>query len=215
MATMQAERATDRVGDQRIRIAMLDDQPMFMDGVGMALDGADDMTVILRATTVDHLMHALGGANADIVIIEPWGHAGDGLDGVAAISAHHPSVSIVALSHRADAAHVKQVVANGAHGYVSKGTRPDDLPSIIRHIATGATVLPGTAGRNTPGSNLTSREVEVLALAAQGLSNAEIGLSLYVTEQTVKFHLGNVYRKLGVGNRTEAAHTATRQGIIG
>ena len=54
----------------------------------------------------------------------------------------------------------------------------------------------------------------MLALAAEGLSNSEIGRNLFVTEQTVKFHLGNIYRKLGVGNRTEAAHIATRRGLI-
>ena len=75
-------------------------------------------------------------------------------------------------------------------------------------------MLPSTASRGPGGSDLTPREIEVLALAAEGLSNSEIGRNLFVTEQTVKFHLGNIYRKLGVGNRTEAAHIATRRGLI-
>ncbi len=201
-------------GTQAIRVAMLDDQPLFIDGVEMAIEHSGDMTMVLRSGSVDHLLHALSRVDADILLMEPWVRSGDGLDGVAAVKAHHPSVAIIALSHWSDAAHVKQVVANGAHGYVSKSTRAADLPSIIRHIATGATVLPSTASRGPGGSDLTPREIEVLALAAEGLSNSEIGRNLFVTEQTVKFHLGNIYRKLGVGNRTEAAHIATRRGLI-
>jgi DNA-binding NarL/FixJ family response regulator len=98
-------------GTQAIRVAMLDDQPLFIDGVEMAIEHSGDMTMVLRSGSVDHLLHALSRVDADILLMEPWVRSGDGLDGVAAVKAHHPSVAIIALSHWSDAAHVKQVVA--------------------------------------------------------------------------------------------------------
>lgn len=196
-----------------IKVAVLDDQPLFADGIELALASSTDVDLVLRASTVDYLMAALEQAGADVLLMEPWAPGGDALDGLAAVSSQFPGVAIIALSHWADEAHVKQVVAQGAQGYVSKATRAADLPSIIRHVAAGATMLP-TAGAHRPGADLTPREVEVLQLAARGMSNAHVARQLFVTEQTIKFHLANVYRKLGAGNRTEAAHMATRQGLI-
>ncbi|MDA3005084.1 MAG: response regulator transcription factor, partial [Actinomycetota bacterium] len=72
----------------------------------------------------------------------------------------------------------------------------------------------GSAARGSAG-DLTAREREVLALASRGMSNVQIADSLFVTEQTVKFHLSNIYRKLGVHNRTEASHRASRHGMLG
>lgn len=196
-----------------IKVAVLDDQPLFVDGVAMALEKSDDMNLVLRAGTNAYLMSTLGQVDADVLLMEPWAPSGDGLDGLAWASREFPGMAIIAVSYWSDDSHVRQVVAQGAHAYVSKATRATDLPSIIRHVATGATMLPAPTEHH-PGADLTPREVDVLALAARGMSNAEVGRQLFVTEQTVKFHLGNVYRKLGAGNRTEAAHVATRRGLI-
>jgi DNA-binding CsgD family transcriptional regulator len=108
----------------------------------------------------------------------------------------------------------QQIVALGARAYLSKATSAADLPAIIRHVAAGATMLP-PAARRRPGADLTVREVEVLGLAAQGISNAELGRLLFVSERTIKFHLRNVFLKLGATNRTEAAHVALMRGLIG
>lgn len=195
------------------RIAVLDDQPLFVDGVAMALDGSGDLVLVLRATTTEHLMASLQRTHADVLVVEPWGRSDDGLDGVAAVRDGHPGMAIVALSHETGEAQVKQLVALGAQAYVSKSTRSADLPPIIRHVAAGATMLPPAAHRH-PGADLTPREAEVLALAARGMSNAALGRQLFVTERTVKFHLHNAFRKLGARNRTEAAHTALGLGLI-
>lgn len=225
MATMLVKGQADRLGAARfdgrggtegqpLRVGIYDDHPLFVDGVAHALDASGGFDVVVRATSADQLMHALDRTPVDVILIEPWGHAGDGLESITTISARHPSMAIVALSGISDAAHVKQVLANGAHGYVAKDTRGADLPSLIRHVAAGSMVLPSGSGNRAVGPDLTAREAEVLAHAARGNSNAEIGQALFVTEQTVKFHLGNIYRKMGVGNRTEAAHQAMRHGLI-
>ena len=197
-----------------LRVAIYDDQPLFVDGVAQALEDCPGFTVVVRATTSGQLLHALDRTPADVILIEPWGASGDGLDSITTISARHPAMAIVALSGASDGPHVKQALANGAHGYVAKDTRAADLPSLIRHVAAGSMVLPSARDNRAAGPDLTAREAEVLSHAARGRSNAEIGAALYVTEQTVKFHLGNIYRKMGVGNRTEAAHQALRHGLI-
>jgi DNA-binding NarL/FixJ family response regulator len=202
-----------RVG-QVTTVAVLDDQPLFVDGVAMALDASPDITLVLQSTAVDHLLASLERIDADVLIMEPWGPLGDGLAGMAAVRDRHPAVAVVALSHRSGTPQVQQIVALGARAYLSKATSAADLPSIIRHVAAGATMLP-PAARRRPGADLTVREVEVLGLAAQGISNAELGRLLFVSERTIKFHLRNVFLKLGATNRTEAAHVALMRGLIG
>jgi DNA-binding NarL/FixJ family response regulator len=94
--------------------------------------------------------------------------------------------------------------------------RTADLAAMVRHIMEGGTVRPSTSSAAAlPQTDLTAREQEVLCLAARGHSNAAIADELFVTAQTVKFHLSNAYRKLGVHNRTEAAHRAARMGVCG
>jgi hypothetical protein len=198
----------------RVRVAIADEQPLLMDGVARALDGSAGMRVVLQATSGAELLRQLDEVAVDVVLIEPWMRDGEGLDAISGVVTRFPGLPIIALSGVADPGHVQQAVALGVHAYVGKGTRANDLPSIVRHVIAGAMVLPATSAQSRSVLDLTPREIEVLGLAAEGLSNNEIGSRLYVTEQTVKFHLGNIYRKMGVANRTEAAHHALRRGLI-
>jgi len=198
----------------RTRIAIADEQPLLMDGVSRALDGSSGMRVVLQATSGPELLRLLDEVMVDVVLIEPWMRDGNGLDTIASLRARFPAMPIIALSGVSDPGHVQQAMALGVTSYVGKGTRADDLPSIVRHVIAGALVLPAASMEDRSSVDLTQRELEVLRLAAEGLSNSEIGARLYVTEQTVKFHLGNIYRKMGVANRTEAAHQALRRGFI-
>ena len=108
---------------------------------------------------------------------------------------------------------------------MAKTINPLDLPSTIRQVVEGTVFTPrgrgGEGGDRRPRAapaghpgGLTDRELSILRLVAEGLSNLDIASKLYVTEQTVKFHLSNIYRKLGVGNRTEATRYAYRNGLI-
>ena len=198
----------------RVRVAIADEQPLLMDGVAHAIDAAAGMRVIVRATSGDDLLDRLVDHPVDVVLLEPGMHTGDGLDAIGAVRGLYPETSVIALSSVSDPGHVQQAVAAGANAYVGKSTSAGDLPSIVRHVMAGALVLPGGASETHSVLDLTPRELEVLRLAAEGMTNCEIGTQLYVTEQTVKFHLGNIYRKLGVANRTEAAHQALRRGLI-
>ena len=128
------------------------------------------------------------------------------------------------LSMFDDPEHIEKALGYGAAGYVVKSINPLDLPSTIRGVFEGTVYHPrGNPGsarrrrtrhrRRRPGG-LTNRELAILKLVAEGLSNLDIASKLFVTEQTVKFHLSNIYRKLSVGNRTEATRYAYKNGLI-
>ena len=117
--------------------------------------------------------------------------------------------------------HVNQALADGACGYIVKSIEPGELASAIRHTVDGTVFTSAGApsslrstSQDSPQRLITERELEILQYVAEGLSNSQIGKQLWVTEQTVKFHLSNIYRKLGVSNRTEASRYALRHGLV-
>jgi DNA-binding NarL/FixJ family response regulator len=130
-------------------------------------------------------------------------------------------VKVVAVSESPDRRAAAEALGAGASAYVVRTAHPADFMSAIRQVFEPSLYLaaPQTFGA-LPAADpddvqrLTKRELEILQHAAEGQSNAEIARILWVTEQTVKFHLSNVYRKLGVGNRTEASRWAQRNGLL-
>ena len=131
------------------------------------------------------------------------------------------------LSRHHDPAHIDAALAAGAAAYIVKTAHPDDVASAVRQAFDHSVYLPGgplavgeplapeaqPARAARPGG-LTRRELEILRLVAEGHSNSQLARMLWVTEQTVKFHLSNVYRKLGVANRTEASRWAQVNGLL-
>ena len=132
---------------------------------------------------------------------------------------------MIVLTTSMEPAWLDAIFDAGAAGAISKATHPAALATLVRETIEGHVVhvykSTGAARASRPAavaaeqSPLTSRELEVLQLVAAGSTNGEIAQKLWVTEQTVKFHLSNVYRKLEVGNRTEASHYAHVNGLLG
>jgi len=125
------------------------------------------------------------------------------------------------LSDRADAREIDDALAAGASTFVVKTAHPDDLGAAVRqtfehsvYLAGGRAVAQPRPRDIEPAADLTRRELEILRLVAEGHSNAGLAKMLWVTEQTVKFHLSNIYRKLDVANRTEASRWAQLHGIL-
>jgi two-component system, NarL family, response regulator DevR len=205
------------MGSPPLRVAIADEYPIFRAGLEAALEADAGMTVVVNAGNGTDLLEALESSGADVVLIEPWMRAGDGLPAVKDILEKHPGTVVIALSRVWDGQRVTHLRELGVHGYLDKRTEPRDLPSVVRHVMGGGMVAPVASGGSGRGMReaLSARELEVLALVADGLSNREIGDRLFVTEQTAKFHLANIFRKLGVKNRTEAARTAMHKGLIG
>jgi DNA-binding NarL/FixJ family response regulator len=147
----------------------------------------------------------------------------DGLTLLRAAGELVPGLRTIVLSMYDDADHVDAAFAAGAHAYVLKTAQPDDLNAAVRQVFEHSIYLPGSRAAAAPAvpgprlddsPGLTRRETEILQLVAEGHSNAQLARMLWVTEQTVKFHLSNVYRKLGVSNRTEASRWAQLQGLL-
>jgi two-component system, NarL family, response regulator DevR len=146
----------------------------------------------------------------------------DGLECVRQAREHVPHLRTVVLSMHSDKEHVDAALEAGAFAYVIKSAHPDDLAAAVRQafehsLFLASSTQPARAWSDHARGDvpdLTRREREILQLMAQGHSNAQLAKMLWVTEQTVKFHLSNIYRKLNVSNRTEAAHWAQVRGLL-
>src|SRR5215207_14896 len=144
----------------------------------------------------------------------------DGLQALDRIRARDKSVKVVILSASDSPSEIQAALARGANGFILKTVNPIDLPSALRQVHEG-TVFHGGVGVGGPATSaadeagLTDREVTLIRALARGLSNKQIGKELWITEQTVKFHLSNIYRKLDVSNRTGAVRWAHEHGISG
>jgi NarL family two-component system response regulator LiaR len=148
---------------------------------------------------------------------------GDGLATIKVLRTSRPDLKIIMLSVFDDPVTIATALGYGAAAYVIKSINPLDLPSTVRAVFEGTVYQPGgSAGSSgttdrvphaTP-DGLTIRELAILKLVAEGLPNLEIASKLFVTEQTVKFHLTNIYRKLGVRNRTEATRYAYTHRLV-
>jgi DNA-binding NarL/FixJ family response regulator len=175
-----------------------------------------------------HVRDAIGEANPDLVIVDGITGEHPGVERLAEIRAQAPGALIVLLSAPLDEGSLRVALDAGAMVCISSSLRPPELPRVPdgapvpvltarMPAGPGRADEPAAAHAGGDGSSerapLTARELEILRAVAEGHTNARIGRQLWVTEQTVKFHLSNIYRKLGVSNRTEASRYALMHGL--
>jgi DNA-binding NarL/FixJ family response regulator len=142
----------------------------------------------------------------------------DGLGCLARVRERYPNVKVIVCSMGSDPEQIEAAFKRGACGYIVKSVDTRDLAAAIRQAVHGtayhASGLPAITGETiAKQAGLTDREVEMMKAVAGGLSNKAIAQRFWITEQTVKFHLTNIYRKIGVSNRTEAAAWALSKGL--
>jgi DNA-binding NarL/FixJ family response regulator len=154
----------------------------------------------------------------DVVLLEDMRSADLTLERIAELRRAMPEVKILLVTLCMDAGWLADASGAGVDAAIAKVARPGGVGTLVREVVRGNVFHAFAAGVTraaTPiAHDLTSRELEILRLAASGTSNRRIAERLWVTEQTVKFHLSNVYRKLNVSNRTEASHLAHRDGLL-
>ena len=206
------------------RTAVLVDQhPLWLDAVTMVVEDLG-LTIVGTATSGREGLALVTEQRPDVVVTGIQMPAGD-IDGIELVRAGKeavPTLRAIVLSVYDDTKHIDAALAAGAVAYVIKTAHPDDLRSAIRQAFAHSVYLPGsrTAAVQTAHAptedlpDLTRRELEILQLVAEGHSNTQLAKMLWVTEQTVKFHLSNVYRKLDVANRTEASRWAQLHGLL-
>ena len=202
-----------------MRVLLADDHRLMLAGVRRALDSAEDIEVVGEADSGTKVLPMIARTEPDVVLLDLRMPQLDGLTCLDLIRKRFPDVKVVVLSVFSDSDHIKEALKRGAAGYIVKSVSPVDLAAAVRQAldenldhALGLVEQQGEGIAKADG--LTKREIEILRAVAQGLSNQEIGEKLWVTEQTVKFHLTNIYRKLGVENRTEAARYAYENRLV-
>jgi DNA-binding NarL/FixJ family response regulator len=167
--------------------------------------------------------------NPDLVLLDLQMPVLDGLSCLALLREKHPNVTVVVFSGSEHREQIELALGTGAAAYIAKSINPLDIPAMLRQALAGNVyystprVDPGALRqlkreneheRARDETGLTERELEILTAVAQGRSNREVGKKLFLSDQTVKFHLHNIYGKLGVANRTEAAGVAHQLGLI-
>jgi DNA-binding NarL/FixJ family response regulator len=202
-----------------MRVLIADDHRLIAEGIRKALEDTGDFEVVGEANTGSQVLPLVRRTNPDLVILDLRMPGVDGLTCLEQIREQHADVKVVVLSMSTDPSVIQAALKRGASAYVVKSVNPMDLPSVLRQAVEG-TVF-SAVGLEESGESesardlgLTSREVTIIQALSRGLSNQAIGKELWVAEQTVKFHLTNIYRKLGVANRTEAVRLAYQHGLI-
>jgi two-component system NarL family response regulator len=200
-----------------VRVLLADDHRLILDGVRRALEEDGGFTIVGEAHTGAAVLPLVEEHRPDVVVLDVRMPDMDGLQCLAEVKRRHPQIKVVMLSASTNQELIETALRQGASAYVLKSVDPADLPSTIRQATSGtvfSTVgIPAEGGPRTRPSGLTEREVAILAELAQGSSNDEIARTLWITPQTVKFHLTNAYRKLGVKNRAEATRVAIELGL--
>ncbi len=207
-----------------LRVLIADDHAVVRAGLRALLEGEPDLDVIAEAGSGEEAVALVARMLPDVALMDlRFGSPAGGIDGIEAIrrlAAEAPGVAVVMLTSYAGRADVVRALEAGARGYVLKAGPPEELFRAVRGAAAGALGLaPEIVGELvgqvvSPEHELSGREIEVVRLMAQGLSNRAIAGALFLSEATVKTHLVRVYRKLKVDNRAAAVSAAVRRGVL-
>jgi len=203
-----------------MRILIADDHPLMRVGVRHALEMVEGFEVVGEARSGSEVLPLIGRTSPDLVLLDLRMPGLDGFGCLDRIGARYSEVKVIVLSASSDLERVQAAFEQGACGYVVKSIDLRELPSAIRQALDGAASY-HAAGLPAPNeesaakaAGLTERELTILKGVARGLGNQAIAPELWITHQTVKFHLTNIYRKLTVANRTEAARWAYAHGLL-
>lgn len=197
-----------------IRVMLVDDHRLVRAGLSSLLATAPDVEVVAEVADGSQAVTEVAGAAPDVVLMDLSMPVMDGVTATRRILADLPDTRIVVLSSFSDRPRVRDAIAAGAVGYVLKDCTTAELLNAVRAAAEGNTpldprvagaLLPATGADADPAEQLSDRERQVLGLASQGMANKQIARSLGIAERTVKVHLGNVFKRIGVADRTSAA----------
>jgi len=202
-----------------IKVLVVDDHQLVRAGLIALLDTASDLEVAGEAADGEEALELARELRPDVVLMDLSMPVLDGVDATRRLLAEQPGTCVVVLTSFTETERVTEALAAGAIGYLLKDSDPHDLIAAVRAAAHGhapldprvtRALLPGASASTptpTPAAAdlLSSRESEVLALVAKGLANKQVARALGISEHTVKVHLNNVFRRIGVNDRTSAA----------
>ena len=188
-----------------------------LDGIRRALEADGGFEIVGETLDGSEVLAIVARTRPDLVVLDVRMPQMDGLACLDEINRRYPEIKVVMLSASTSPELIAAALRRGASAYLAKSVDPVDLPSTLRQAIEGnvwSTSDQGAGGASAKTLGLTERETAILQALARGLSNAEIAKELWVTQQTVKFHLTNIYRKLSVKNRTQATRIAYQHGLV-
>jgi len=204
-----------------IRLLLADDHPVVRAGLRAVLDSEPDFEITAEAATAERAVELAAAGEVDVVLMDlQFGAGMHGSEATAAIAARPGAPRVLVLTTYDTDADILAAVEAGAAGYLLKDAPPEELAAAVRTAASGQSALaPAIAHRlmdrmRAPAEALSRRELEVLQLVRDGLSNQQISKELFLSQATVKSHLVHIYAKLGVDSRTAAVATATTRGLM-
>lgn len=212
-----------------IRVGIVDDHPIVRQGLRALLDREPDLRVVGEAASAEAATAMVAQARPDVVLLDLKLSAGNDCEGLglcAALTGRFPDSRVLVLTALADEWLILEAIRQGAKGYLGKDADLGELVRAVRAVhrdtdafdsRSAGAVVRWAQGRRDGGAlaqQITPREREVLGLLARGMSNGAIAKRLYISGTTVKFHVGNVMRKLGATRRAEAVYQASKIGLI-
>ena len=209
-----------------VRIVLVDDHAILRQGLRSVLERESDLEIVGEASSLAEALAVVDKVGPDIVLMDLKLSASSDYEGLTLcgqLSTAHPGLGLLVLTTFLDDQLVVRAVHAGARGYVVKYVDTTELVRAIRAVSRGesafdsrsaSAVVRSLNGQSSSKERLTDRELEVLRLLANGLSNIKIGERLFISPTTVKFHVSNIMRKLEVSRRAEAVYAASKQGLI-
>jgi NarL family two-component system response regulator LiaR len=211
--------------DEQIRVVVADDHAVVREGLRGLIGSEPGMEVVGEASNGNEAISMARELQPDVILLDLVMPHKTGLEAIVEITSHNPDARILILTSFAEDDKVFPSIKAGALGYLLKDSSPEELLRAIRQVSRGESSLHPTIARkliqelSQPSElppaqeQLTDREVEVLRLVAQGLSNQEISEKLVISERTVRNHVSNILTKLHLANRTQAALYALKEGL--
>jgi DNA-binding NarL/FixJ family response regulator len=211
--------------ESKIRVLLADDHTVLREATAELVDHQPEMVVVGQAGTGEETVRLTRQLRPDVVVMDIAMPRGNGLQATRHIAGELPGTHVLVLTAHEDRDHVIPLLEAGAVGYLPKTVGLNELLTAIRAASRGESSLPPSIASvvvrhlsdveaHPPKTALTDREMEVLCLVSQGLSNQQVARKLSLSVRTIEAHLTHIYNKLGIGSRTEAALLAQREGWV-
>lgn len=201
-----------------IRVLIVEDHPTFRMGLAALIESQPDMTVTGQFSSGEEALAAYQAGLASVVLMDLRLPGMGGVETIIGLHVRNPEVRVIVLTTYEADEDVFRAMQSGAKSYLLKDMSTEEITETIRSVHRGGTELPPRIAERLAAraqrQDLTVREREVLELLARGRSNKEIGAQLHISDETVKSHLKTLFAKLKVRDRTEAALSAVRHGIV-
>ena len=206
------------VETDKIRVLIADDHVTVLEGLAAIIGRQPDMMVVAEAADGQEAVDLWTEHHPDVTLLDLRMPTLDGVGVIENIRKQDASARVIVLTTYDSDTEILRAIKAGTKAYLLKDARREELLDCIRRVNRGETCIPASLAEKLAAGlsseSLTGRELNVLELLAQGKSNKEIGVNLYISETTVKSHLRSIFRKLNVLSRTEAVTVASRCGLI-